>query len=168
MGGAASGRGGGGGWERREGGTGHLRQEGHWWGASREPQAAGQRASPAPHTWRGSQPPSWSTHTGGPRPCSPGRSLPPLRPPPRLSPAPPRPSGLPRWCGGSRGLPLPRWSSVRPGDGEGTQGPSRPGGEERLLPSLSPNPGNQGSPGGPGLSILAPGLLLQPLGSSKP
>ena len=30
--------------------------------------------------------PSWSTHTGGPRPCSPGRSLPPLRPPPWLSP----------------------------------------------------------------------------------
>ena len=43
MGGAASdsGRGGGGGWERLEGRTGHLRQEGHWWGASREPRAAG-------------------------------------------------------------------------------------------------------------------------------
>lgn len=90
------------------------------------------------------------THQGPP-PRSPGRSLPPSRPPPWPSPAPPQPSGPPRWCGGSRGLPLPRWSSVRPGDGEGTQGRSRPGGEGRLLLPLAPNTGSRGFPGGLGL-----------------
>lgn len=49
----------------------------------------------------------------------------------------------------------------------GLRGP--PGQEGRRDCFLTlPNPGNQGSPGGPGLSILAPGLLLQPLGSSSP
>lgn len=117
-----------GGWERIGEGPGHLRQEGHWWGASQEPDWPG-RASPSPLPSWGSAS-SWSTHTGGP-----DHQLPAGRPFLHRglhhgSPAPPRPSGLPRWCGGSRGLPLPRWSSVQPGDGEGTRGPLMGGGGE--------------------------------------
>lgn len=104
--------------------------------------AAGILSSPR-SAQRGFWPPfrslAWNAHTlAWPGPHSPGISLPPSRPPPWLSPALPRPSGLPRWYGGSQGLPLPQGSAVRPGDTEGLSGPPRPGGEDALLLTASP------------------------------